>query len=826
MPTRNTDLPVNPCVTGICCLHPASALLRQIMLLACLSMAAAFVPVRAQSTTAPVQPQASLRYDIPAGTLDQALNHFAADAGITLSIDGALTADKHSSGLSGSYSVPDGLKALLAGTGLEAVATLDSGYVIRPATAATITTSGTVLPTVTVAGHRAAIDEAPPLYKGGQVGSGARMGVLGNTAVMDTPFSVTSYSAQVIENNQARSVADIAAMDPSVRMSSARSNINEDLTMRGFAVSSADFALNGLFGLTPYWRAPLESIERVEVIKGPSAALFGMAPGSSVGGVINLVPKRAGDIPLMRITAGITSNSLFGGHADIGGRFGPDNVFGARLNVMHRGGNTTIDGQSTYQSLGSLGLDFRQRSLRASLDLLWQQERINNVVRQFQLNPGLTAVPRVPDNTTAYPGFGWTDGRNISWLFKAEYDISQAVTAYASYGMRKLNWGAIAANPVLLNTAGDYSYAGGWQRMPTRTQSLEAGMRGVFATGPVSHSTALGFTWLDQSQELGFYTGLPPGISNLYTGQLFSTPSIEGINNLARPYLDTQLTSVVLADTMSFWDDRLLASLGLRYQKVEGQSYNFATGMASGPRYDKSAITPVVGIVFKLRPSLSLYASYIEGLSKGDTAPISAAITNPGEIMSPYKSKQKEIGVKFDQGNFMTTLSLFELTRPSAGISGTTFGVFGEQRNRGVEATIAGEVVRGVRVLGGASYIDAVLSKSVSAMLKGNKAIGVPEWQANLGAEWDVGFLPGLTLTGRMVYTAKTFVNATNTLKIPDWVRFDAGVRYAARIVSKPVMFRLNVENLFDKDYFGAATAGYLFIGTPRTINFSASIDL
>jgi len=78
------------------------------MLLACLSMAAAFVPVRAQSTTVP-------RYDIPAGTLDQALNHFAADAGITLSIDGALTAGKHSSGLSGSYSVPDGLKALLAG---------------------------------------------------------------------------------------------------------------------------------------------------------------------------------------------------------------------------------------------------------------------------------------------------------------------------------------------------------------------------------------------------------------------------------------------------------------------------------------------------------------------------------------------------------------------------------------------------------------------------------------------------------------------------------------------------------------------------------------
>ncbi|MCC3262531.1 Plug domain-containing protein, partial [Paenibacillus polymyxa] len=98
--------------------------------------------------------------------------------------------------------------------------------------------------------------EAPAPIAGGLIGGGARMGILGNTSVMDTPFSVTSYTAQTIENEQARSVAAVATMDPSVRMSSARSNINEDLTIRGFNVPTADFAFNGMFGLTPYWRAP------------------------------------------------------------------------------------------------------------------------------------------------------------------------------------------------------------------------------------------------------------------------------------------------------------------------------------------------------------------------------------------------------------------------------------------------------------------------------------------------------------------------------------------------------------------------------------------
>ena len=695
----------------------------------------------------------------------------------------------------------------------------------RPANEAAPAATAT-LPLVTATEQSDSIDAPPPAIRGGQVGRGARMGILGNASVMETPFSVTSYTAQTIENDQARSVADVLSADPSVRMGSARSNINEDITIRGFSVPSSDFALNGVFGVTPYWRAPLEAVERVEIIKGPSASLFGMTPGGSVGGVVNLVPKRAESEPITRFTGSASSDSVFGGHVDIGRRFGPDGAFGVRINAMQREGDTAIKGQSTRESLGAVALDYRGRALRASLDLLAQKERIDNVVRQFQAGPTLAAVPRAPDNSYPYPGLGWSDGRNGSAVLKAEYDLSDNLTAYASYGQRKLNWGAVASNPVIMDTAGNYSFFGGWQRMSVESKSLDAGLRGRFSTGPVKHEVALNFSRLEQEQTLGFYTGYPGGSSNLYAGLLFPTPSTAGIGNPLRPYLDTKLTSLALADTLSFMDDRLRVTLGLRRQQVAGQDYDFSTGQASGAYYDESATTPVAGVVYKLQPNVSLYASYIEGLSRGEVAPISAAISNPGAVMPPYKSKQKEIGVKFDlDGGMVAAVSLFELTKPSAGLSGSTFGVFGEQRNRGVEATLAGELVRGVRVLGGVTYMDGVITKAATSALEGKKAIGVPDWQLNLGAEWDMPFLPGLTLTGRMIHTGKTAVDPANTLHIPGWNRFDAGARYATRLGGKPVTFRMNVENLFDKDYWGTSTAGYLFVGSPRTVSLSASID-
>jgi len=679
------------------------------------------------------------------------------------------------------------------------------------------------LPAVKVTQARSALDAAPPAAPGGQVASAARMGLMGNVQVLETPFSVTSYTAQQIENTQAHSVADVLAADPSVRMATARSNINEDLNIRGFQVSSSDFALNGLFGLTPLWRAPLDMLERVEVIKGPSAALYGMSPGGSIGGVVNLVPKRAGEVPLARVTLSHQDDAVLGVHSDLGRRFGPGGMFGARVNLMHREGDTTLDAQWTRQHLGSLGLDMRHKGFRAALDVLWSREHIHNVVRQFSAGPDLTAIPRAPDNRTTYPGYGWTDGRDGTALVKLEYDLGLRWTLNAGYGRHKANWGALAANPVLLDTAGDYSYFGGWQKNHRDDTSWEAGVRGVFNTGAVSHQLAAGVTRFEREGLIGFYTGFPGGSSNLYNRQIQPPPSIAGIDNPMTPWQDIALHSIALADTLGLMDERILLSLGVRRQNIKTGDYPLGGG--TGVRAGRSETTPFAGVVYKLHSNLSLYASYVEGLSRGETAPVNASIRNPGEQMPPYVSKQKELGLKFGNDALMAAFSVFELTRPSAGISGDVFGIFGQQRNRGVEASLAGEPASGVRLLGGITYTDGELSASPTPALRGNRAIGVARWQANLGSEWDVPFAPGLTLTTRWLHTGNMAVNAANTLHIPRWQRWDVGARYVTRLLEREISVRLNMENLTNRNYWGTATAGYLFIGSPRTLNLSLAVD-
>src|SRR5690606_28169332 len=108
--------------------------------------------------------------------------------------------------------------------------------------------SATTLPAVTVT---AAADGLPAAYAGGQVAKGGRLGLLGNSNFLDTPFNQTSYTAETIEDQQARSLSDLLVNDPSVRLASARTNINEDFSIRGFTVSSADVSINGMYGLMP-----------------------------------------------------------------------------------------------------------------------------------------------------------------------------------------------------------------------------------------------------------------------------------------------------------------------------------------------------------------------------------------------------------------------------------------------------------------------------------------------------------------------------------------------------------------------------------------------
>ena len=246
-------------------------------------------------------------------------------------------------------------------------------------------------------------------------------------------------------------------------------------------------------------------------------------------------------------------------------------------------------------------------------------------------------------------------------------------------------------------------------------------------------------------------------------------------------------------------------------------------GMLTG--YCGTLLTPMVGVAYKPWRQLSLYANRIEGLSKGDTAPPTAS--NAGEIFAPYKSKQNEIGIKLERGTLAATLSAFQIKKPSGQLTGATYGVDGEQRNRGLELALFGEAAPELRLTGGFTLIDAELTRTNSAATLGRTPVGVPSSQANLGAEWDAAWLSGFTLTGSVSHTGKQYVNQANTQSIPDWTRLDFGARYRTKVAGKDTVFRASVMNVADRNYWsGVASYGAFVQGAPRTLLLSAAIDL
>ena len=180
------------------------------------------------------------------------------------------------------------------------------------------------------------------------------------------------------------------------------------------------------------------------------------------------------------------------------------------------------------------------------------------------------------------------------------------------------------------------------------------------------------------------------------------------------------------------------------------------------------------------------------------------------------------MGVKIDTGRFTTTLSAFDITRPNViTVPGTppSQQLNGEQRNRGMELNVFGEVAPGFRLLGGLALIDGEQTRTQNGATDGRVAIGVPVVTTNIGAEWDTPFVRGLTLTGRVIHTGRQYVNATNTLSIPSWTRSDIGARYtfASPWNGKPIVVRASIENLFNEAYWASAYSGVITLGAPRT---------
>ncbi len=672
----------------------------------------------------------------------------------------------------------------------------------------------------------------PSAYAGGQVARGGRLGLLGNVDIMDAPFNTMSYTQALIQDQQARSVADVVQNDPSVRVARGFGNYQELYVIRGFAVNSDDLAYNGLYGLLPRQFVAAELLERVEVLRGANAFINGAAPGGGgIGGAINLLPKRAPNAPLNQYTLGLESGGQRYGAADIARR-SQDGRLGARINAARRTGGTAIDDESRDLTVLSAGLDYRGEGWRVSADLGYQDHELRGARPSVNVAPGL-AIPAAPqaDSNWAQP---WTYSmeRDTFGTLRGEMDLGEGAVAWAALGAREGDESNILGTTTVLAADGGASMTRFDNARVDEVVTGEVGVRGELRTGTVGHKLSASASGLHQesynayamSDFAGFATNIyrpvevaaPP--ANFFTGGDMNAPG------LTRKSI---LSSVALADTLSFADERVLLTVGARYQRIKDFGYDYGTGVRNAA-YDASEVTPVAGIVYKPVKGVSLYANYSEALQQGPVAS-GTGIDNVGEVFAPFVSRQKEVGVKYDGGRLGMGAALFTTSQPTAFVQGRRFGVFGEQRNRGLELSVFGTPVRGLRVLGGLTLLDAEQRRTAGGVNQGKEAIGVPETQLNIGTEWEVPGVRGLSLNARAVYTSSQYADAANTQKLDAWTRLDLGANYVTRVGERDLTLRARVDNATGRDYWASAGgypgAGYLVLGAPRTLTVSGSID-
>jgi iron complex outermembrane receptor protein len=715
---------------------------------------------------------------------------------------------------------------------LACAASLLALTVATPALAQQAETAPAELDEIVVTGSQVRLTGAAA---GGQVAKGGRVGLLGNMDVMDTPFSTSNYTEKLIRDQQARGIGDVLQNDPTVRVSKGFGNFQELYVVRGFPVYSDDMSYNGLYGVLPRQFVAAELVERVEVFRGATAFLNGAAPGGSgVGGAFNLTPKRAGE-PLTRLTAGVSGNDEIYAAADLARRFGAEDQWGARLNLASRDGESSVEGENGQLRVIGLGVDRRGGRARFSADLGWQDHRIDAPRPTVTPSGGIPEAPAA-DKNFAQP-WTYTDEEQLFGAARGEFDITDSVTAWAAFGGRQGKEDNVLANPTAQADGSLSAYRFDNVREDT-VWSGDVGVRADVTTGPVEHRLVVSASQVQSKSKNAYaFSSFSGFASDLYNPVSVAAPTPDFFvgGDLDDPNVTERVrnSSVAVADRLSFLNGRLLATVGVRYQEIKTGSYDYntAAGLSS---YSSDATTPAFALVYKPSEKISLYANYAEALVPGTTAPAvvnGVTVSNGGEVLSPFRAEQAEIGAKYDAGAFGGTLSVFRTTLPSAYFDPDTavYSDGGEQENQGVELTVYGEPFAGLRLIGGATWLDAEINRSLTAANEGKSAIGVPDFQTNLNVEWDVPAVSGLTLEGRAVYTGAQPADSTNTLELEEWTRFDAGLRYAFVAGGKDLTVRARVENVADEDQWvavgGYPGSNYLTLGAPRTFRLSVSAE-
>jgi len=757
-------------------------------------------------------------FSIGPGPLDVTLARFGNEAGVPIAVDPALTVGLDSPGLQGTYTVEEALRVLLSGQPVEAVSNPGGSYWLRPRTLpapATATAETSVpIPTLTPVIVTGAADDIDH-YRA----PAASLGVLGDRPIIEAPYSIEVVTRDLMDNQQADSLVDALKNDASVTpISNNIGGLSSQIAVRGVGLD----LLSGrkVDGLNIFsWSSdlPLEHFEQIQLLKGASGFLYGFA---QPGGIVNFISKRPTDTPLRNVLTSVTDSGTFLLGGDLGGRFGSEDRFGYRVNVVGETGDSYVkDGGRVQRGSASLALDWRilpKLVWRADVLAVDRQVTASSTWGIFPNATGSdtdfvvaqppAAIPgskRIFSPFTRYETRSWVYGTGVEWTFADDW---RASLLYRGSVMTR----GYLNGSIFANAAGDYTevqYAG-TDRFDT--DDVRALVTGKVRTGPVSHDLTFGLSY---GRIRTFY-------SSGSTSAVLGTGNLSRPGNFPNPGLTVPPADALGSDTIqraAFISDT--AHFGDHVDVILGLRHNGLKDTVNG--YDKGAYTPTAAVVLKPSPWLSVYTSYVEALEQGATAPLSAA--NAQEVFAPLKTKQLEAGIKAERARWSASAAVFRIRR---GLTYTdadnVFTQNGESRYNGLELLAKARLTSRWQVIGSVMFLDA-RNETATAGLAGKFVDGTPRQQAKLYSEYrlaDTGF----TLTAGVQYYGSRPIDAANTATVAGFTLFDAGLRYETRLGGTRAIVRFNVDNIANRAYW-LASASYLTQGAPRTFKLGAQFE-
>ncbi|AYY76117.1 TonB-dependent receptor [Citrobacter koseri] len=664
------------------------------------------------------------------------------------------------------------------------------------------------------------------------------VGPLGNKAWVDTPYSTTTVTKEMIENQQAQSVSELLKYSPSTQMQ-ARGGMDvgrpQSRGMQGSVVANS--RLDGL-NIVSTTAFPVEMLERLDVLNSLTGALYGPA---SPAGQFNFVAKRPTEETLRKVTLGYQSRSAFTGHVDLGGHIDDDNRFGYRVNVLNQEGEGNLDDSTLRRKLLSVALDWNiQPGTQLQLDASHYEFIQKGYPGSFSYGPNikLPSAPDPKDKNLALSTAG-NDLTTDTVSTRLIHYLNDDWSVTAGVGWQQADRAMRNVSSKIINNQGDISRslkdstAAGRFRVLSNTATLN----GHVDTGSVGHDIALsttGYVWSLYSAK-----GTGPSYSwdttNMYhPSEMYEKGDGKIITGGDRykSSVNTQ-QSITLGDTVTF-TPKWSAMFCLSQSWIQSQNYN-KSGHKTG-QIDENGLSPNAALMYKITPNVMAYVSYAESLEQGGTAPTNSDVKNAGQTLDPYRSKQYEMGLKADVSGMNLGAALFRLERPFAYVDpgDNVYKEQGNQVNNGLELTASGNVWQGLNIYSGVTLLDPKLKDTVSDTTSDKRVVGVPKVQANVLAEYSLPSMPEWVYSANVHYTGKRAANDTNTAWASSYTTWDLGTRYTTKISNVPTTFRVVVNNVFDKHYwasiFPSGTDGdngspSAFIGSGREVRASVTFD-